>query len=142
MVIRGLSFIPIFLVIVLRSLGLCLLVGLTLICVIIRHILVFENTPILLEEELHGVCGGPLNQFYITQSKVLEKINAKAAQVDVNPDDVNELVDELMDDAGGNVNAPRRAYSSSMTPHMFDDYHHEIMAGIQALQTLSNAHTT
>ncbi|GAB2283349.1 hypothetical protein Dimus_017865, partial [Dionaea muscipula] len=53
-----------------------------------------------------------------------------AAQVDVNPDDVNEVVDELMDDAGGNVNVPRRAYSSSMTPQVFADYHREIMEGI------------
>ncbi|GAB2273811.1 hypothetical protein Dimus_008585 [Dionaea muscipula] len=102
---------------------------------------VFENTPILLEEELNEVCGGPLNQFVISQSKVLEKINARAAQVDVNPDDVNEVVDELMDDAGGNVNAPRRAYSSSMTPQVFAEYHREIMEGIQALQTLGHAHT-
>ncbi|GAB2273283.1 hypothetical protein Dimus_008083 [Dionaea muscipula] len=238
MVVMGLSSIPIFLVIVLRSLGLCLLVGLVLICVIIRHICessrisgvnrpypsifhteivsaichtrgtpgrikrgdlhprllilhlwicsnilpkkghmdevspfevyllycfvqrikldlptiimkeivrikeadgskalgfgalltrIFENTPILLEEELDEACGGPLNQFAISQSKVLEKINARAAQVDVNPDDVNEVVDELMDDVGGN---------------MFADYHREIMEGIQALQKLGNAHTT
>ncbi|GAB2287811.1 hypothetical protein Dimus_022170 [Dionaea muscipula] len=79
---------------------------------------IFENTPILLEGELDEARGGPLNQFAISQSKVLEKINARAAQVDVNPDDVNEVVDELMDDVGGNVNAPRRAFSSSMTPQM------------------------
>ncbi|GAB2266732.1 hypothetical protein Dimus_001724 [Dionaea muscipula] len=103
---------------------------------------VFENTHILLEEELDKACGGPLNHFTITQRKVLERINTRAAQVDVNPDDVNEVVDELMDDVGGNVNAPRRASSSSMTPQMFVDYHREIMKGIQALQTLGNAHTT
>ncbi|GAB2294705.1 hypothetical protein Dimus_028900 [Dionaea muscipula] len=86
----------------------------------------FENTPILLEEELDEACGGPFIHFTITQSKVLERINARVAQVDVNLDDVNEIVDELMDDVGGNVNAPRRAYSSSMTPQMFVDYHREI----------------
>ncbi|GAB2290576.1 hypothetical protein Dimus_024857 [Dionaea muscipula] len=103
---------------------------------------IFENTPILLEEKLDEACGGPLNQFAISQSKVLEKINARAAQVDVNPDNVNEVVDELVDDAGGNVNALRRAFSSSMTPQVFADYHREIMEGIQALQTFGNAHTT
>ncbi|GAB2279475.1 hypothetical protein Dimus_014114 [Dionaea muscipula] len=103
---------------------------------------VFENTPILLEEELNEVCGSPLNHFPITQSKVLERINARVAQVDVNPDDVNEVVDELMNDVGGNVNAPRQSFSSSMTPQVFADYHHEIMEGIQALQTLGSAHTT
>ncbi|GAB2273261.1 hypothetical protein Dimus_008061, partial [Dionaea muscipula] len=76
---------------------------------------VFENTLILLEEELDEACGGLLNHFTITQSKVLERINARAAQVDVNPDDVNGVVDELMDDAGGIVNAPRQAFSSSTT---------------------------
>ncbi|GAB2286412.1 hypothetical protein Dimus_020821 [Dionaea muscipula] len=103
---------------------------------------VFENTPFLLDEELDEACGGPFNHFAITQSKILERINARAAQVDVNPDDVNKVVDELMDDAGGNVNAPWRAFSSSMTPLVFVDYHREIMEGIQALQTLGNAHTT
>ncbi|GAB2283213.1 hypothetical protein Dimus_017738 [Dionaea muscipula] len=103
---------------------------------------VFENTPILLEEELDELCGGPLNHFAITQSKVLKRINARAAQVDVNPDDVNEVVDELMNDAGGNVNALRQVFSSSMTHQLFVDYHREIMEGIQALQTLDSAHTT
>ncbi|GAB2292914.1 hypothetical protein Dimus_027143 [Dionaea muscipula] len=79
---------------------------------------VFENMPILLEEELDEACNGPFNHVVITQSKVLERINARAARVDVNPDYVNEIVDEFMDDAGGNVNAPRRAYSSSMTPQI------------------------
>ncbi|GAB2281549.1 hypothetical protein Dimus_016131 [Dionaea muscipula] len=87
---------------------------------------VFEKTPILLEEELDEACGGTFNHVVITQSKVLERINARVAQV----------VDELMNDAWGNVNAPRRAYSSSMTPQMFIDYHREIMEGIQTLQTL------
>ncbi|GAB2267908.1 hypothetical protein Dimus_002882, partial [Dionaea muscipula] len=103
---------------------------------------VFQNTPILSEKELDKVCGGPLNQFTITQSKVLERINARAAQGDVNPNDVNDVVDELMNDAGGNVNAPRQAFSSSMTPQLFADYHREIMEGIQAVQTLGSAHTT
>ncbi|GAB2297595.1 hypothetical protein Dimus_031688 [Dionaea muscipula] len=103
---------------------------------------VFENMPILLDEELDKACGGPFNHFAITQSKILERINARAAQVDVNPDDVNKVVDELMDDAGGNVNTPRPAFSSSITPQVFADYHREIMEGIQALQTLGNSHTT
>ncbi|GAB2297361.1 hypothetical protein Dimus_031468 [Dionaea muscipula] len=101
---------------------------------------IFENIPILLEEELDEACGGLLNHFAITQSKVLDRINVRAAQVDVNPDNVNEVVDELMNDAGGNVNAPRQAFSSSMTPQLFVDYHREIMEGIQALQTLGSAH--
>ncbi|GAB2299362.1 hypothetical protein Dimus_033437 [Dionaea muscipula] len=103
---------------------------------------IFENTSILLEEELDEACGGPLNHFAITQRKVLERFNARAAQVDVNLDDVNEVVDELMNNARGNVNAPRQAFSSSMTPQVFVDYHREIMEGIQALQTLGSAHIT
>ncbi|GAB2290258.1 hypothetical protein Dimus_024540 [Dionaea muscipula] len=142
MVVMGLSFTLTILVFALRSLDLYLLVGLELIYVIIGHILVFESKPNLLEDELDEACGGPLNCFAITQSKVLERINARAAQVDVNPDDVNEVVDELMADVGGNVNAPWRASSSSMTPQVFVDYHREIMEGIQALQTLGNVYTT
>ncbi|GAB2286786.1 hypothetical protein Dimus_021181 [Dionaea muscipula] len=97
---------------------------------------VFENTLILLEEELDEVCGGPLNHFAITQSKVLERINARAAQVDVDPDDVNEVVDELMNDLWGNVNATKASFSSSMTPKVFANYHREIMEGIRALEHL------
>ncbi|GAB2283167.1 hypothetical protein Dimus_017695 [Dionaea muscipula] len=72
---------------------------------------------------------------------VLDKINARASQVDVNPDDVNEVVDELMNDVRGNANAPRQDFSSAMTPQVFADYHREIMEGIQALQTLGFAYT-
>ncbi|GAB2290252.1 hypothetical protein Dimus_024534 [Dionaea muscipula] len=94
---------------------------------------VFDNTPILLEEELDEVFGGPLNHFSITQSKVLEIINARATQVDVNPDDVNKVVDELMNDARGNVNAPRQAFSTSMTPQL---------RGIATTQNLHERHIT
>ncbi|GAB2296736.1 hypothetical protein Dimus_030842, partial [Dionaea muscipula] len=77
----------------------------------------------------------------ITHRKVLERINARVAQDNINPDDVNEVVNDLMDDDGGNVNGLRGAYPSSMTPQMFAYYHREIMEGISSLQTLGHAHT-
>ncbi|GAB2295957.1 hypothetical protein Dimus_030104, partial [Dionaea muscipula] len=103
---------------------------------------IFENTAIHLDEELDEECSGPFNHYAITQCKVLERINARAAWDDVNPDNVNEVVNDLMDDDGENVNAPRRAQPSSMTSQIFADYHREIMEGICSLQTLDHDHTT
>ncbi|GAB2273814.1 hypothetical protein Dimus_008589 [Dionaea muscipula] len=75
------------------------------------------------------------------KARCWRKLMLEVARVDVNPDDVDEVVDELMDDLWGNVNAPRRAYSSSMTPRVFLEYHREIMEGIRALRTLGHART-
>ncbi|GAB2286386.1 hypothetical protein Dimus_020801 [Dionaea muscipula] len=103
---------------------------------------ILVNTAILLDEELDETCGGPFNHYVITQIKVLKRINARVALVDVNLDDVDDVVNDLMANDRGNVNAPRRAQPSSMTPQMFVGYHRKVMESLQCLQTLGHEHIT